>query len=125
MKKWLVGTFVFFLITLSAFGRENTDILIMKNGDRMTCQIKGLQDGTLYVSLEYVIQTLSLDWSKVAKIESKQLFFVKTEDGSVYKGLLKTVEGNGSRPLEIQVVEASSENKDLNSKRGNPDSGNF
>lgn len=116
LKKWFVGVFAFFLITISLFGRENTDILIMKNGDRLTCQVKGLQDGALYVSLDYVIQTLSLDWSKVAKIESKQMFIVKTEDGSVYQGLLKSVEEKGSRPLEIEVVESSNETKKLNSE---------
>jgi hypothetical protein len=58
----------------------------MKNGDRMTGQVKGLDAGVLYVSLPYVVQTFSLDWSQVARLESKQLFIVKIADGSVYRG---------------------------------------
>src|SRR5215470_510909 len=46
----------------------------MKNGDHLTCEIKGLNGGVLYVGLPYVIQTLSVDWSKVDHLESKQMF---------------------------------------------------
>ena len=31
-----------------------TDIIYMKNGDRLTCEIKGLTSGALQVSLDYV-----------------------------------------------------------------------
>jgi hypothetical protein len=42
-----------FLFTLTApvFARDNTDRLTMNNGDSMTCEIKGLDGGVLYVSL--------------------------------------------------------------------------
>ena len=72
------------------FAREKTDVLVMKNGDRMTCQVKGLDAGVLYVSFDYIDGTASVEWSKVARLESDQLFIVKTEDGSVYTGKLRT-----------------------------------
>ena len=40
-------------------------------------------------------------------MESKQLFFVKTEDGSVYTGALNTADIPGGRPLKIEVIETS------------------
>ena len=90
----------------------------MKNGDRFTCQIKGLNGGVLYVSLPYVIQTLSVDWSQVARLESKQLFLVKTGDGSVYRGVLNSTETTpADRPLEIQVTETPEKNVVLDSRR--------
>jgi hypothetical protein len=79
----------------------------MKNGDSMTCEIKGLDAGVLYVSFDYIDGTASVDWSKVARVESTQLFVVKTEDGSVYTGALKTTEAGGGRPMQIRVVETS------------------
>jgi Protein of unknown function, DUF481 len=96
-----------FLFTLTAplFARDQTDRLIMKNGDSMTCEIKGLDAGVLYVSFDYIDGTASVDWSKVARVESTQLFVVKTEDGSVYTGVLKTAEMGGGRPMQIHVVE--------------------
>jgi Protein of unknown function, DUF481 len=98
------------LCAVPLFGRDNTDVIIMKNGDHLTGQIKGLNSGVLYFGLPYVIQTLSVDWSEVAQLKSKQLFLVKTEDGSVYRGVLNSTETPAGRPLEIQVTETP-ENK--------------
>lgn len=84
--------------------RENTDVLVMKNGDRLTCRVKGLDQGVLYVSLDYVVQTISVEWSKVARIESNQLFIVKAEDGTVYRGILKTAESPASQPVKIEIL---------------------
>jgi hypothetical protein len=100
---------IFLLLSLSSplLARENTDVVIMKNGDRLTGEIKGLNGGVLYVSMSYILGTSSIDWSKVARVESKQLFIVKTQDGSVYRGMLTTAEAQGSRPISIDVIEAS------------------
>jgi uncharacterized protein DUF481 len=86
--------------------RETTDIIVMKNGDRITCEIKGLRSNTLYISVAYILSTLSVDWSKVDHIESKQLFLVKTEGGTVYTGALSTPETTSPRPKQIEILEA-------------------
>ncbi|HEY4050979.1 MAG TPA: hypothetical protein VGM27_29295, partial [Acidobacteriaceae bacterium] len=70
------------LVTTPLFARPKSDLLIMNNGDHLTCEIKSLDASVLYVSLDYMNGTASLDWSKVRRVESKQLFLVKTEDGS-------------------------------------------
>jgi hypothetical protein len=93
------------LLTLPLCAREKTDVIVMTNGDHLTCAIKALNEGTLYISLDYVVGTISLQWSKVDRIESKQLFIVKTEDGAVYSGTLKTANTPAGRPVEIQVLE--------------------
>jgi hypothetical protein len=87
------------------FARESTDVLVMRNGDHLTGTIKALYGGVLYFSLPYVIETISVDWTKVARLESKQLFIVKTEDGSVYDGTLSSSEAAAGRPVEIHVTE--------------------
>lgn len=94
------------LPAMPLFAREKTDVLIMKNGDHLTCEIKGLDAGVLYVSFDYILGTSSLQWSKVAQVQSKQLFIVKTQDGSVYTGTLDTAEAEAGRPVQIQVLEA-------------------
>jgi hypothetical protein len=78
------------VLTTPVFARTKTDVLAMKNGDRMTCQVKGLDEGVLYVSFDYIDGTASVQWSKVARLQSDQLFIVKTEDDSVYTGKLNT-----------------------------------
>ncbi len=96
------------------FARKNTDVLVMKNGDRMTCQVKGLDAGVLYVSFDYIDGTAPVEWSKVARLQSNQLFIVKTEDGSVYTGSLNTPETPVGQPVKIQIVEAPEEEVVLN-----------
>jgi hypothetical protein len=95
-----------FLISLPLFAREKTDTLVMKNGDRLTGEIKGLDEGVLYVSFDYILGTSSVQWSKVAHLESNQLFIVKTADGSVYTGTLSTAETEELRPVKIEVIES-------------------
>jgi hypothetical protein len=94
------------LIATPLLAREKIDVLVMTNGDRMTCEVKGLEAGVLYVSFDYIDGTASVDWAKVARLESTQLFVVKTADGSVYTGTLETSENGASRPIKIQVIES-------------------
>ena len=92
------------VLTVPLVARDKTDVMVMENGDRMTCEIKGLDAGVLYVSFDYIDGTAMVDWSKVARLESKQLFVVKTQDGSVYVGTLKSTEAIPDRPVTIKVA---------------------
>ena len=94
------------LFSSSLFAREKTDVIVMKNGDRLTCEIKGLSGGVLSIKLTYVQGTVGLEWAQVARLESNQLFLVQTEDGTVYTGKLSTVAISGERPMSIQVASA-------------------
>src|SRR6516225_4080581 len=96
----------FILAAVPLHARDKTDVMFMKNGDRMTCEVKGLARGVLYVDFDYIDGTASINWSKVARLESNHLFYVKTEDGSVYTGTLSTPQAGAGRPVEIHVVEA-------------------
>jgi len=97
------------LFTLPLYARDKTDVMVMTNGDRLTCEVKGLDAGVLYVSFDYIDGTASVNWSKVAHLESNQLFVVKTESGSVYTGILKTADTPADRPVKIQVLAAEKE----------------
>ncbi len=112
----VVLSFTLFLCAPPLFARTKSDVLVMKNGDRLTCEIKGLDDGVLYVSFDYILGTSSVQWSKVAYIESKQLFIVKTTEGSVYTGSLGTAEVEEKRPVEIKVIESPQNETVLASK---------
>ena len=93
------------LLTRPVQAREKTDVLMMRNGDRMTCEIKGLSAGVLCVSFDYIDGTTSADWSKVARVESSQLFVVKTESGTVYTGTLESTDTAAGQPVRIRVIE--------------------
>jgi Protein of unknown function, DUF481 len=101
----ILGSTLLFAVHL--FAREKSDVIVMNNGDRFTGEIKGLDSGVLFVSFDYMDGTSSIQWSKVHHLESKQLFVVKTEDGSVYTGTLHTAESPLGRPMHIQISEST------------------
>jgi len=99
-----------FFSTIPLFARQKTDVIVMNNGDRITCELKGLNAGVLSIALDYVDGTVSVDWSKVQRLESRQLFVVLAEDGSSYEGKLSTAVGDAAQPMIIQITQAR-ENK--------------
>ena len=105
------------LVTTPLFARDKTDVLVMSNGDRVTCEIKGLDASVLYVSIDYINGTASVDWSKVRHVESTQLFIVKTTDGSVYTGTLSTADTGGARPVRIEIAESAEKNEVLDRQK--------
>jgi hypothetical protein len=96
-----------FFATTPVFARLSTDVIVMKNGDHLTGEIKGLNTGILYVSMKYILGTSSVQWSDVARVESTQLFIVKKDDGTVYTGTLNTATAPGDKIVEIEVAEAA------------------
>ena len=46
------------LTVIPLHAREQSDIIVMKNGDRITCEVKGLTSDTLYISVAYILNTL-------------------------------------------------------------------
>jgi hypothetical protein len=101
------------ILCVPTMAREKTDVLVMRNGDRLTGEIKRLDSDVLYVRIDYVLGTISVNWSKVDHVESKQLFLVKTQDGSVYTGKLSTVSSPSTRPVKIEVLESPSKKVEL------------
>ena len=107
---------VFWMIVLFAsplFARDKSDVLVMRNGDRLTCEIKRLSADVLYIGLDYALGTVSINWFKVDHLESPQLFVVKTQDGEVYSGKLSMSNTAGERPVSIEVIEEPDESVEL------------
>lgn len=87
----------------TAAAREATDVLVMNNGDRLTGEVKTLTAGVLQVDLPYVDGTVSIDWLKVTRMESKALFLVQLQDGTFYSGKVITREALAGTPLTLEI----------------------
>ncbi len=89
-----------------AAAREKADVLIMKNGDRITCEIKKLERGQLAIKTGYTLGTIYVDWEKVERIESKQYFRVEASSGEYYTGAVKLESDKelGEKTLRIRGV---------------------
>jgi hypothetical protein len=78
------------------WARDKKDVIIFANGDRMTCEIMQLQKGYLYVRLANGEGTISVDWTKVVRIESTYNFVVSDEKGERFTTGLKSAEAADS-----------------------------
>jgi putative salt-induced outer membrane protein YdiY len=99
------------------FAQENTDVIVMKNGDRWTCEIKGLSGGVLSVKLNYVDGTVAVQWSQVAHLDSNRLFLVKTENGAVYTGRISTTGASNDPPIEIAIAEVPGKEVEITQRK--------
>ncbi|MEG9437787.1 DUF481 domain-containing protein [Edaphobacter sp. HDX4] len=116
-----------------ASGRPKTDVVIMKNGDRFTCEIKSLEKGQLNIKPDYTNSTIALDWEKVDHVESKQGFVVSDPHGNIYSGKIQhdpktkdlTIIGSDTTRLpNVEVVQVEELGEDFWKRmRGNIDFG--
>ena len=102
MRSWIYS-FVVIGICLAAPipspAGEKTDRIGLRNGDRLTCEVKKLETGLLQVSTDDM-GTISIEWDKVASLESPGQYEVELTDGVVYFGSL----GNSSMPALMTVT---------------------
>jgi hypothetical protein len=57
------------------------DTVIMKNRDRLTGEVKRLEQGVLYIETDYFSGSVGVDWLQVEKVESKATFQIVLSDG--------------------------------------------
>ena len=106
---------------LPASGREKADIVILRNGDRITCEVKKLARGMLTVNTDSM-GTVQIKWPDVERITTKLLFTVEDTQGQRYVGSLQAgaeaqhMNITGSRPtsnlehlsvVQMEEIEAS------------------
>lgn len=72
----------------AAQAKRNDDVVILTNGDRLTGQIKGLAHGELKFKASYMVDDVRLDWSKVARLESKDRYQIVLTDGQLFTDVL-------------------------------------
>ena len=72
----------------SASTRLSNDVVYMKNGDVITCEIRSLEQGQLTIKQDYANSTVVLDWKKVDHINTKQPFVIIDTKGKALSGVL-------------------------------------
>lgn len=80
------------LHTAPAVARDKTDVVILRNGDRLTGEVKSLEYGILEVSTDHM-GTVKIEWPEIASIESKISFDVEQIGGERSHGTLTTADG--------------------------------
>jgi putative salt-induced outer membrane protein YdiY len=93
-----------FLCSAALFAQDSKDVIVLKNGDRITGEIRGLSSGVLSVRVSYIDGRIAVQWSEVAHLESNRLYLVHTESGAVYTGKLSTSGETNDPPIRIEIA---------------------
>ena len=85
------------------------DVIIMKNGDHMTGEVKKLENGVLYIATDYFSGSIGLDWLQVAKVESTGGFQIVTKDGKRTAGTIEKVSEEEAPGKDFEIHATSGE----------------
>ena len=88
--------FLNLLLALTALARNTDDVVVLKNGDRLTGEIKGLQSGELRIKSDYMAEAVRLDWARVERLESKSTFTIWLVDGKLVTDVMRLLPANSS-----------------------------
>ena len=79
----------------------------MKNGDRITGEIRKLEHGALYIRVDYVAgETLAVDWLQVERLESIARYRITLEDGTQLTGTVEKVPAQEAPNEDFRIEEA-------------------
>ena len=106
----LFSTGLFFTILLQlmstpVMGRDKTDVVILKNGDHVSGEIKSLDRGKLSLSTDSM-GTVAIEWEDVERVTSQWFFEVETETGVRTFGSLAPA----SEPQTMEIIGESARN---------------
>ena len=101
------------LLSSAAWARQKTDIVVLTNGDRITCEIKQLDRGILKAGTDG-IGTINIEWDDVDSLSSVYQFRVEDHYGIKHfgaiflmkDGTLEVIQGeNVHHVQQVDVVE--------------------
>ena len=75
----------------------------MKNGDRLSGDVKKLENGILYIETDYYSGSIGVDWSQVVRVRSSETYQVLLKDGNRVEGSIgkSPVSGENDKDFEI------------------------
>jgi hypothetical protein len=95
--------------------KRKDDVVVMKDGDKLTGEIKKLENGILYFKAAYMVDSVQLDWARVDRLESQDRFNVLFTSGRRIIGTIEKLEGRefvvhsdstemSAQPLEVVTL---------------------
>ncbi len=71
-------------------GSAQNDTIVLKNKDRLTGHIKGIENGVLIFKTDYSDETFKIKWEDVQHLKSNKQFFIVVADGSRHTAAMAT-----------------------------------
>lgn len=77
------------LISVCASCFAADDVIYTKNGDRITGEIKKLQNGIIHIDPPYGENVFQIDWDDVERVESSRNYVIETSGGQRVRGTIQ------------------------------------
>jgi len=100
---WPVVILLILMCAATTFAKNDDDVVVLKNGDRMTGEIKGLQRGELRIKADYMAEAVRLDWTKIERIESKSTFLISLVDGQLFTNVMRLLPSNSDEVTNFVI----------------------
>jgi len=101
-RSFCCGVFLILFCT-PTFAKNTDDVVVLKNGDRLTGEIKGLQRGELKVKADYMAEAVRLDWARIERIESKSTFIISLVDGQILTNVVRLLPANSAEVANFVI----------------------
>src|SRR5262245_14445362 len=82
---------------------RSDDVVILKNGDRLTGEIKSLQRGELRFKASYMAESVRLDWTKIDQLESRGKFQIFLVDGKLFNDSVRMTASTSSETDNVVI----------------------
>jgi len=103
-SRHVVFVLVTLLCTFPVFAKRKDDVVIMKNGDRFTGEIKSLQYGELIFKADYMKDSVHLDWKRVETLRSSDTFIVSLSSGQRVTGFISQEGAGGQEAVSFKIL---------------------
>ena len=85
---------------------EKTDVVVLRNGDHITGDVKGLEQGELTFKTDHM-GTVAIEWEEIERLTSAQSFEVELESGEKHFGMLAPGSEEGAMSVSGETETAS------------------
>ena len=89
--------------------KNTDDVVVLKNGDHLTGEIKGLQRGELRIKADYMADAVRLDWTRIERLESKSTFIISLVDGKLFTSVMRLLPSNSNEVSNFVIGSAGGE----------------
>lgn len=106
---WAVILFLLLVCATTTFAKSDDDVVVLKNGDRLTGEIKGLERGELKIKADYMAESVRLDWARVERLESRSTFLIALADGKLFTSVMRLLPTNSNQIPNFIIGSAADE----------------
>src|SRR5215469_2203454 len=108
VRKCAAGLTLLLLMVGSVFGKRKDDVVVMKNGDKFTGEIKSLQYGELIFKSGYMKESVHLDWKEVRTLQSQDTFIVTLSNGERVTGFISKGTSGEQGSEDFKIISSGS-----------------